>query len=290
MFLEQSNDRKLPADYRGDVLVWDIDKTYLDTSFSSIRGLIAIPLEFAIDKTSIPGAVHLIRALRHGAEPGSAFTPLYFVSGRQPQLRRVIEQKMTLDGVDFDGITFKDQWGLLRAGRPRDIKAQVGYKVQALLLYRRELPDGARYLMFGDDVEADAESFLLFGKICGGLRDGPLGERLRAANVAKADAEQIVRIASTIPVTEDPVERVFILLTRAEPEKYAGEPRVVASRSYLQTALVLAEMGKIQPATVSAVARDLRRNRIAEEEIARQLEDAELRLGVRRELTLLARQ
>jgi hypothetical protein len=290
MFLEQSNDRRLPADYRGDVLVFDIDKTYLDTSFSSFRGLIAIPLEFAIDKSSLPGAVHLIRALRHGPGPTAAITPLYFVSGSPPQLRKVIEQKMTLDGVHFDGITFKDQWGLLRAGRPRDIRAQVGYKLQALLLYRRELPDGARYLMFGDDVEEDAESFLLFGEICAGLRDHALEKRLESHRVSRADIHEIVRIASTIPITEDPVERVFIILTRTEPSRYAALDRVVAARSYLQAALVLVEMGKIQPEAISAVARDLRRHRISESLIAEQLHDAESRLGIGREQTRLARQ
>ena len=290
MFLEQSNDRRLPADYSGDVLVFDIDKTYLDTSFSSFRGLIAIPLEFAIDKTALPGAVHLIRALRHGQGGENQLTPLYFISGSPPQLRRVIEQKMTLDGVHFDGITFKDQWGLLRAGRPRDVKAQLGYKLQALLLYRRELPDGARYLMFGDDVEEDAESFLMFGKVCAGLRDGPLEERLRAHHVSRADREQIVRIASTLPVTSDPVARVFIILTKSEPERFRDQPRVVAARSYLQTALVLAEMGKVSQEAIAAVARDLRRNLVTEKEIAAQIEDAEKRLGVQRSTGLLARQ
>ena len=290
MFLEQSNDRRLPADYSGNVLVFDIDKTYLDTSFSSFRGLIAIPLEFAVDKSALPGAVHLIRALRHGPGADSALTPLYFVSGSPVQMRSVIQQKMTLDGVQYDGITFKDQWGLLRAGRPRDIKAQVGYKLQALLLYRRELPDAVRYLLFGDDVEEDSESFHLFGEICAGLRDEPLAERLRAHRVAKADVEQIVRIASTLPITADPVDRVFIILTKNEPSRFADHPRVVAARSYLQTALVLAEMGKIQSEAISAVARDLRRNRISEQTIAEHLTDAETRFGVRRETTLLARQ
>ncbi len=289
MFLEQSNDRRLAFDYSGDILVWDIDKTYLDTSFSSFRGLIAIPLEFAVDKRSIPGAVNVIRALRHGPAKDSALTPLYFVSGSPPQLRKVIEQKMTLDGVEFDGITFKDQWGLLRAGRPRDIRAQVGYKLQALLLYRRELPDGGRYLMFGDDVEDDADSFLLFGEICAGLRDGPLEARLRDKSVARPDVEQILQVASTLPIIEDPVERVFILLTKKDPGRYR-DPRIVGARSYLQTAMVLAEMGRIGAETVSSVARDLRRNRISELEIAEEINDAERRLGTSRETTLLAKQ
>src|SRR5688572_7492402 len=124
-FIHQTNDRRLPPDYAGDVLLWDIDKTYLDTRFSSMRGLLSIPFEFAIDKRSLPGAAVLLRALRRGAGAESALVPLYFISGSPPQLRRVVERKMVLDGVDYDGITFKDQLGLLLARRPGLIKAQL---------------------------------------------------------------------------------------------------------------------------------------------------------------------
>ena len=137
LLIERTNDRKFAPEFSGDVFVWDIDKTYLDTHFSSFRGLLSIPLEFAIDKRAMPGAVPLLRALRRGPGEHSAVNPLYFVSGSPQQLRSVIERKMLLDGVDFDGITFKNQWGLVRAGRGREIKEQVGYKVAALLLYHR---------------------------------------------------------------------------------------------------------------------------------------------------------
>ncbi len=173
-FLSQTNDRTLPATFAGDVLIWDIDKTYLDTQFSSWRGLLRIPLELAVDKRSIPGSVPLLRALRHGGLVEPSIVPPYFIRGSPVQLRNTIERKMTLDGVDYDGITFKDQWGLVRAGRPGDIKAQVGYKLKALLAYKRRIPDGARFLMFGDDVESDAEVFLLFGEVCAGLRANAL--------------------------------------------------------------------------------------------------------------------
>src|SRR5437868_8900070 len=97
--IQRSNERRLTAEYRGDILLWDIDKTYLDTRFSSMRGLLAIPFEFAIDKRTIPGAAVLLRALRRGSGEESALVPLYFISGSPPQLRRVVERKMLLDGV-----------------------------------------------------------------------------------------------------------------------------------------------------------------------------------------------
>jgi hypothetical protein len=78
---DRSNDRRLPPDYTGDVLLWDIDKTYLDTHFSSWRGLLAIPFDMAVDKRAVPGAVPLLRALRRGPGERSVLVPLYFVSG-----------------------------------------------------------------------------------------------------------------------------------------------------------------------------------------------------------------
>jgi hypothetical protein len=289
MFLDQSNDRRLRADYAGDVLVWDIDKTYLDTRFSSIRGLLSIPIEFAIDKRAIPGAAPLLRALRRGPKEKSAVVPLYFISGSPPQLRPVIERKMTLDGVQFDGITFKDQLGLLLKGRLRAIKAQVGYKLRALLLYRRELPDRARYLLFGDDVEEDALAFTLFGEVCGGLRGESLGEELARHRVEGEEREAILELASTLPDGPNPVERIFIHLERgSDPARFSG-PRLVATRSFIQTAMVLAQMSKIRRDAVVAVAKDLRLRHVEEETIRSHIQDALDRLGVTQELADLAR-
>ncbi|MBM4281799.1 MAG: hypothetical protein FJ137_13910 [Deltaproteobacteria bacterium] len=107
-FIRRTNDRRLPDGWVGGVMVGDIDKTYLDARFSSLRGLLAIPFEFAIDKRHVAGTVPLRRALRVGPDPQHPrLTPLYFVSGSPPGLRAVVERRMTLGGVQFDGITFR---------------------------------------------------------------------------------------------------------------------------------------------------------------------------------------
>lgn len=288
-FLDRSNDRCLPQDYRGDVMVWDIDKTYLDTHFSSLRGLAAIPFDMAIDKESIPGAVPLLRALRRGVSERSALTPLYFVSGSPIQMRGVIQRKMTIDGVDFDGITFKDQLGLLRRGRVRAIKAQVGYKLLALLLYRREIPDGARWWFFGDDVESDAEVFSIFGRVMAGLRDRALEAELEEHQVEAPEREAILEALSGLPITENPVERAFIHLTRgSDPARFHG-PNEVAVRSFLQAALVLAHLDKIRPEAVSTVAGDLRARHVPEARIEEEISDAHIRLAVPEQTLRFAR-
>jgi hypothetical protein len=289
LFLERSSDRRFPEDFAGDVLVWDIDKTYLDTHFSSWRGLLRIPLEFAIDKTALPGTVPLLRALRRGGGEAHALVPLFFVSGSPLQMRRVLERKMLLDGVDFDGITFKDQFGLLRAGRPREIKEQIGYKLTALLLYRQDVTAGARWLLFGDDVEADAQSFTLFGEVLAGLRGEALRERLQLLGVSRPRIEDVLALAAPLAIVPDPVQRVFIHLERgADPASFT-DPRVVPTRSFLQTALALGALQKIRPEAISAVADDLRRRMVPEAQLEAHLQDAEARLKIPQELLRLAR-
>lgn len=290
LFLEQSNHRRLPPDYAGDILLWDIDKTYLNTRFSSMRGLAKIPFEWAIDKQSIPGSVPLLRALRRGPGKDSAIVPLFFVSGSPPQLRKVVERRMTMDGVHFDGITFKDQWGLLKHGRPRGLKEQIGYKLAALLLYRRAVPAEARWLMFGDDVEADAEVFLLFGDVCAGERGGALEQTLRHRGVSKPDIANILELTEGLEEGPNPVERVFIHLERKTKPDSFTDPKVVPTYSYLQAALVLRQMQRVQPQAVTAVGQELRLRHVPEAEIQRQLEDARVRLKVPAELLELARQ
>lgn len=288
-FIERTNHRRLPPDYAGDVLVWDIDKTYLDTRFSSLRGLLAIPFEFAVDKQAIPGSVPLLRALRRGRGERSAIVPLFFVSGSPPQLRGVVERKMTLDGVGYDGITFKDQWGLVRDGRPKAIKQQVGYKLLALLLYRKDVPATARWLLFGDDVEADAEVFTLFGEVCAGLRGDELDRRLEDAGTHERERAACLAAADDIGTAsgDDPVERVFVhLASGGEPR--ATHKKVVETRSFLQTALYCTHLGRMNPRDLPAVVTDLRRQRVAERVIVQHVRDARERLGVPEELCAAA--
>ncbi|MEW5850591.1 MAG: hypothetical protein AB2A00_17530 [Myxococcota bacterium] len=290
LFIERSNHRKLPADYRGDILVWDIDKTYLDTRFSSVRGLLGIALEAALDKRAIPGAVPLLRGLRRGVTQQSALTPLYFVSGSPVQLRGILERKMLLDSVDHDGIAFKDQLGLLKNGRPLAIVEQVGYKLCALLMYRRELPHGARYLFFGDDAESDATVFTLFGEVCAGLRGAELKRRMQQLGAFGAETEGAVELSSGLPAGPDPVERIFIRLERNTDPARLTSGVVTPVRSFLQAALVLLDMKRITPNALLAVAEDLRRNMVPEYVIREHVADARARLGVTVETTALLEQ
>lgn len=288
-YIQRSNDRPLPEDFEGEVLIWDIDKTYLETRFSSLKGLARIPFELAVDKANVPGAIPVIRALRRGAGPEHLLRPLYFVSGSPPQIRRILEKKMLLDGVDFDGITFKDQLGLLMARRKASLYGQVGYKLRALLLYRRELPSKAKYLCFGDDTESDAEAFTLFGQVCAGLRGADLEAQLKTHRVPQWEIDEVHALVHGLEVTENPVVAAYIHQWRgASADRLAAMPRVWPTHSYLQTALLLADRGQVAPEAVAIVAKSLRQGLVPEDRIRNQVREAVQRFGVPEHLAALA--
>lgn len=263
-FLSSHLKRRFDKPYHGDVFIWDIDKTYLETHFSTIRGLAAIPFESAEDKRAIPGTVPLLRALRRGLY--DLELPLFFISGSPPQLRPVIEEKMSIDGIDFDGSMFKDQWGLVRAGRVKDVKSQLGYKLSALLSLKMHIQGQPKFYCFGDDVESDAEVFSLFSEVMKGLTPNQLRERLEARQVHEEDIEAILSLLREPAMLEsirgyqdvEPVGGVFIHLDRGTDPKLLQNDLVKPTYSFLQTALLLVDLGCISVKTLSTVVHDIR--------------------------------
>jgi hypothetical protein len=249
------NDRTLPEGFDGPVFVWDIDKTYLSTHFSSLGGLSRIPLEFAVDKQAVPGMPAVLRGLRRGFGPEYACVPLYFVSGSPPFLRGVVETRMLMDGVEHDGIIFKDWVKTLRQRRPGRLREQVGYKACALLTGRLERPEAVEYL-FGDDVEQDALAFDLYARILeGSLSAGETVQRLMDAGVPGEDRKNLFALLDRLPSHRGHVERIFIHLARNTPpfrfEEYGK--RVVPVKSGFQLALALYELSLLDRQTVDQV-------------------------------------
>jgi hypothetical protein len=281
--------RQFDGAYNGDVFVWDIDKTYLQTHFSSLRGLAAIPFESAEDKLAVPGTVPLILALRKGInDQEDAAHPLFFVSGSPPQLRQVIQEKMTLDGIQFDGLMFKDQWGLVRAGRPKDVKKQIGYKLAALLTLKLHIQGSPKFYCFGDDVESDAEVFTLYSQVMKGLSKEELRERLKKAQVHEHDIGFIFSVLEEPSMLQsiedykykDPVGQIFIHLDRRTKPDILKSDLVMPSYNFIQSTMILANMGLIPEASIALVAQDLRKNKVSEFALAIYVHDASNRFDL----------
>jgi hypothetical protein len=217
--LSVDDQRDFAADFTGVVHVWDVDKTYLATHFSSLEGLSRIPMEFAIDKQAIPGMPELLRGLRRGVGEGFQCVPLYFVSASPPQLRRVIERKMLLDGVEHDGIIFKDWLATLRQLRPGRLREQLGFKIVALLTGRHRRPHSREYLV-GDDTERDAEAFSLYAQVIAGeVEPGDLDVILRREGVEQDDRRFIDELVTSLPRPLGSVERIFIHQAHSTPRE-----------------------------------------------------------------------
>jgi hypothetical protein len=250
--LQVDDQRALPEGYTGPVFIWDIDKTYLSTHFSSLQGLIRIPLEFAVDKQAISGMPEVLRGIRRGPGPGYGCVPLYFVTAGPPQLRGVLEHKMILDGVEFDGITFKNWWQIMKKGRPRRLLDQVGFKVCALLEGRQRRALATEYL-FGDDAESDAAAFSLYASLVHErLSVREAADRMAGTGMREDNQRCALALLDRLPEKRGKVKKVFIHLEkRTPPEQFeAFAPLVAPVRDGFQLGLALFALGLVDVDTV----------------------------------------
>ncbi len=222
--LSQDDQRSYPEGFDGRVFIWDIDKTYLSTHFSSLKGMARIPIEFAIDKQAIPGMPEVLRGLRRGPGPEYAAAPLYFISASPPQIRKVVERKMLLDGVEYDGITFKDWVKTILKLRPGRLREQIGFKMCALLATRQNRPQSKEYL-FGDDVESDAEAFHLYARVLSGqLSAGEAEAEMKSAGIKPDDRECVHTLLDQLGDVKGTVEKIFIHLEHKTPVEQFSLP------------------------------------------------------------------
>ena len=259
--LQRTQERTYPRDYTGQVYIWDIDETYLSTDIDTVRGMLSVPLDLPVDKRNVAGTDLLLRALRRGPSGPTVVrsNPIYFVSASPPQLRRVIEKKMLIDGVEFDGITFKDQLALLRNGRVGTLKHHVAYKLSALLLNRAELPWGVRESTFGDDTETDALIYALYADILAGRLRGPaLANTLRLNGCEAEDCAYVARLAGHLRCA-DLVDAIYIRLKKRTPPSrfHVFGPMVIPCYDILQMSLHLLERGHVDVAQVFGLANEL---------------------------------
>lgn len=245
------------SSYRGDVFVWDLDKTYLRSEFSSFKGLIKTALESGRDKVAYPGATALLKTLRR--RPDGSLRPIFFVSASPPQIREKILEKFALDRVEIDGIYFKDNLRNARPGRFRRLREQMGYKLLALLDLRGRLPEGAVEVTFGDDSENDPAVYALYSEILQKrMRGTRLIRHLEKQGVNPDEATKIAWRARKLP-RRDPVRKIFITVHRDLDARYYRRYGldVVPTRSAFQAAVALEAEGTITKADLTNVCEEM---------------------------------
>ncbi len=233
---------------------WDLDKTYLQTEFDTLRQLVRTAMQKAHEKKAVPGAAALIRELR-----ASGDSRLCIVSGSPTQMRAVLAEKLKLDGVEFDELVLKDNLKNLVRGRFKALRGQVGYKLPVLLRSRALAPADAEEVLFGDDAEADAFIYSLYADMVARRVSEPVVHQvLQAAEVYEDDITQVMKVWESIPQA-DPVRRIFINLDRlTTPASFAHYgPRLVPIFNYFQAALVLMADGHLTAPQVLKVMVDM---------------------------------
>jgi hypothetical protein len=247
---------RLPAslDRRRLIYRWDLDKTYLRTEFDTMRDLVRTAFEPATAKRTVPGAAVLLREICRTGPAG-----VTILSGSPEQMRRVLEKKLRLDGIQWSSFTLKPSLHNLLRGRFRFVRDQLGYKLAALLA-SRVLTDVANdEVCFGDDAEADAFIYSLYADLCAGrVSQDLLLELFTTARTYPVEVPRLLRLAAEIPKRES-LRHIFIHLDRVSaPEDFAAlGTRVCPFFNYLQPALVLLEGGGIDAASAFRVAAEL---------------------------------
>lgn len=220
------------------VFRWDLDKTYLRTEFDTVGDLLKSAFETAMDKRAYPGATALLRALYSTDEHR-----ICIISGSPSQMRSVLAAKLRLDGIKPHEFVLKNNLGNLVRGRFRSLRAQIPYKLPALLASRAALTGTPHETLLGDDAEADAIIYSLYADIVAGRVGADELARIMAASRAYDD-----EIATTLALAGRVrpcacVERIFIHLDRRSPTARFAPfgRRLVPIYNYFQAALVLYE-------------------------------------------------
>jgi hypothetical protein len=261
-----------------ELFVWDLDKTYLDTSWQSLGDLWRTISEKSFQKKNIPGTSTLVSAVKDNwqRERSQQEFPLYFITASPPQMEPNIKEKLELDSILPLGIFFKDNMKNLRPSRWRRLTQQVGFKLQALMQLRSKFQFEVTQVLWGDDSETDATIYSIYSDICRRRWSEPeLIKLLKYYSVNREQIDTILDLQDQSP-NQDPVEKVYInLAVDTDPEYYLKfGRRIVATSNSFQTSLDLFQDSRLQDMHVIRVAQDLLTNYgYTTDELERSLDD-----------------
>jgi hypothetical protein len=240
-------------------LRWDLDKTYLVSQFESLRYLLRVPFQKAKDKVAVPGVSALIKGVRRTIERARRPVAVYFLSASPPQIGTAIREKLELDGIVYDGITFKDQMRHLIYARFDSVLEQIGYKMEGLLTSARDNVSGRVELLFGDDWESDPFVYSVYADILDGRLTGTeVAELLRRAEVSRHYRDRILELMADERPTAH-VAAIFVLRqrpARAVDLDAFGE-RLVWFDNYFECALKLWDLGVLDVDGIFEVLADI---------------------------------
>jgi hypothetical protein len=244
-----------------EVYVWDLDKTYLDTQFQTMRGLWRTAVEKAAQKKNIPGTVELVTSLKESWTnrwPQDPF-PIFFITASPPQLEARIARKLEIDGVRPFGIFCKDNLANLHPRRFWRLSKHVGYKLHALLQMRSYLGDNVDLILFGDDGESDAIIYSLFSDICARRSNTEeIRKTLSFYSVLDDQIDTLLRFQDLFK-PHDPVKKIYINLAEDTDSDYYLKfgRRCLPTYTSFQAALDLTQDKRLEIPHLIAIGRSL---------------------------------
>lgn len=253
---------------------WDLDKTYIHTEFDTVRMLVGTWLQTAEQKRTIAGASNLLRELVAAQTPeGHRVT---FISGSPRQMRRVLVERLRLDGIVPHAFVLKPNLSNLLRFRFRAIRGQIGYKLASLLETHADAQQ-VDELLFGDDAEQDALIYSLYGDLVSGRATrGDLRWVLEASDVEPREAELVLAAYDRLQRNgETRVSRIFIHLARRSPTSRFTHfgARVVPVFNWMQAAVVLHADGWLPAAGLQRVVAEMHEQQYSAARLANSLQD-----------------
>lgn len=265
--------RLLDTGFTGLVVRSDVDLTYLDTRFTRKRDMLSLLSQSARERSTLPAMERVFSALRAGAAGGED-RALVFISGSPRFFKRVLEARMTLDGVTHDGILLKPFDDMIMAkvmsldfgSIVPALKEQVGYKLVHLMNGRMELPPQAGELLLGDDSESDFIVYSIYHRfIAGNLDMAGLENELVRAGLDGSQREPVKTIAQKLRSVLPPsklVKAIYINRTGSPNSHHAVKDWVVPGLTHYHAGawpliLDLYEEGFVSKESVAAVRKRL---------------------------------
>lgn len=249
--------RILPENYKGYVVISDIDQTYLATDLHSTTGKFAALFESASQKRALPGMPELYRRIRNDLKDA----PLVFISASPHFFRRTLFATVRKHNIEFESIHLKYLQGTIKGVLDKIISTtinpidlfsggfrsalkrtrkflgssyqslfdQMAYKLSILLQSRLHLPTQSKEILLGDNTESDYMIFTLYQLILlGDFQANELEEYLYKLNFLGKDpitrdmAKKIRNLAEenwSIHGFHNPVELALINITGYGPNE-----------------------------------------------------------------------
>ena len=239
-------------------IICDIDKTYLETNYETMRDMARILFETAMDKKTVDGAHEFLRALKFQNHPhilkDGVSIPLHFVSSSPPQLRAVLEHKIGMDHLCCASNSFKDQIYNLKKAKLSLLKHQVAYKVAAILSLCELCTKLEHLILIGDNAESDPYIYTLVKYILTSRLS--LAHSISCLGYLGVPEDTAAEIFARLNIFENnkPSPQVIIAIRRVYPTKndqnFSLARDIFWFEHYLHLTFIFHHLGYIKPPAV----------------------------------------